>query len=347
MIPPFSGTERRAETKPAMKIGFIGLGNMGCSLAQVIALNRHDVLGWEHDKKIVEEINTKHHNSRFLPGVSLHPRIAAAPHLSDVFKECNIIFVAIHTRFVRDTLAPAAAAVLPDTLFVVTAKGIDAKTGKTASQTISSLFPSNKQVIFSGPTIASEFAEGLPTVVQLAAEEKSTCLRVSRVVENNHFRTVFSEDMTGAELGGILKNIYALGLGIFDGAGITGKNFVAAYLTFALGEMATIGLYFGAQKETFYCLAGCGDLLATSMSSKSHHYTAGKFISLGFSPDVIQKKMGVLPEGFTTLHTIMGIARKNNIQLPIAEEIEAIIDGKKATRESLFAFFHRMTKHPD
>ncbi|MCB0241029.1 MAG: hypothetical protein KDH08_20885, partial [Anaerolineae bacterium] len=217
-------------------VGLIGLGNLGTAIANLVTTNCCAVIGWEYDAAVVDEINSQHTNQRFLPGISLDHSLRATTDVSQVFGGTEIVFLAIPARFIRPTVQAVvdAGLVSPDTVIVNMAKGIDAETGLTAFQTTEMLFPANPCVMLSGPSIASEFAHGMPTIVVLAGSRDADLMRVSRVLDTRHFRTRFSHDTVGVELGGLLKNIYAIGLGLFDGQGITSLNFRAVYLTIAL-----------------------------------------------------------------------------------------------------------------
>ena len=192
--------------------------------------------------------------------------------------------------------------------------------------------------MLSGPTIANEFAREMPTVVVLASERPNDLLKVAQVLDNDHFRTRFSDDASGVELGGILKNIYTIGLGLFDGKQITSVNFRAVYLTIAMEEIARIGEAMGAKIETFLYLAGIGDLLATSLSQHSHNRQLGEYLAHGLSLEEIKEKMGVLPEGFNTLKTVLYIAEKLHISMPLARGLWDVIHGRYEADKFIKAF---------
>jgi glycerol-3-phosphate dehydrogenase (NAD(P)+) len=192
--------------------------------------------------------------------------------------------------------------------------------------------------MLSGPSIANEFARGMPTVVVLAGAERADLLAVSRVLESRYFRTRFSDDATGIELGGILKNVYAIGLGLFDGKGITSVNFRSVYLTIALEEMTKLGVGLGAKAETFSYLAGLGDLLATSLSSHSHNRRMGELLATGNSLEAVEEQMGVLPEGYKTLRMALDIAEKLHISLPLARGLWDVIHSRVEAETFIFAF---------
>jgi glycerol-3-phosphate dehydrogenase (NAD(P)+) len=319
-------------------VGLVGLGNLGTAIGNLAANNGYDVIGWEYHESVVEEINNQHTNARFLSGVELNPRLTATSDVEEVAERANILFVAIPSAYVRSTLEPVADRVGSDQIVVNMAKGIDADSGLTAYQTVSRLFPGARTVMLSGPSIADEFARGMPTVVVLAGAERADLLAVSRVLENRYFRTRFSDDAAGIELGGILKNVYAIGLGLFDGKGITSVNFRSVYLTIALEEMTKLGVGLGAKAETFSYLAGLGDLLATSLSAHSHNRRMGELLAKGNSLEAVEEQMGVLPEGYKTLRMALDIAEKLHVSLPLARGLWDVIHGRFEAQTFIFAF---------
>jgi glycerol-3-phosphate dehydrogenase (NAD(P)+) len=295
----------------------------------MIAANGFDVLGWEFNRQVVEDITHEHQNARYLPGVILSERLQATTELTAVFRTCGVIFVALPSAFVRGTLEAIGEQELGEGRLVVNmAKGIEKDTGLTSFEVISTLLPNSRQVMLSGPSIANEFARGLPTVVVVAGHSRNDLLEVSHILDNDYFRTRFSDDAVGVELGGILKNIYAIGLGLFDGKAITSINFRAVYLTIALEEISRFGVGMGAKIETFLYLSGIGDLLATSLSEHSHNRRMGELLARGLSRDQIRGEMGVLPEGYNTLSVVLYLAEKLHLSMPLAHGLWDVIQGK-------------------
>ena len=311
-----------------MRIGLIGMGNLGSAIANLAAQNRYDVLAWEYNPDVAREINELHTNDRYLPGIKLSSKVLATTHLEEVGRNCDLLFVAIPSVFVQPTMEPMIAYLSKDVVIVNMAKGINRSTGLTSFQTIDALFPDNPKVMLSGPSIANEFAREMPTVVVLAAEDRSPLLLAAQVLDNECFRTRFSDDTVGVELGGILKNIYSIGLGLFDGKNITSVNFRAVYLTIAMEEIARIGVAMGAQIETFLYLSGMGDLLATSLSQHSHNRKMGEYLAQELSLEEIKERMGVLPEGFNTLQVVLYIAEKLHVSMPLAKGLWDVINGR-------------------
>ncbi|VAX26517.1 Glycerol-3-phosphate dehydrogenase [NAD(P)+] [hydrothermal vent metagenome] len=321
-----------------MKTGFVGLGNMGTAMADLIASNGYKVTGWEYDGGVVEEINRKHLNSKFLPGVELNPNLAATGELNSIFEECEVVFIAIPSVFIKKTLESVKDRVNEKTILVNLAKGLDKRTGLTSFQTIASLFPGNRTMMLSGPSIANEFSRKMPTVVVLAGRSREDLFVVSRILDNRYFRTRFSDDGIGVELGGILKNIYAIGLGMFDGKNIRSVNFRSAYLTIALEEMTKTGIRLGAKKETFFYLSGMGDLLATSLSEHSHNRRMGELLARGLSLKEIKEQMGILPEGYNALQTVLYIAEKFHVSTPLSRSLWDVINGRYEVEKFIYLF---------
>lgn len=322
------------------RVGVVGLGNMGTAIAHLVTLHDCDVIGWEYDAGVVEEVNTHHTNARFLADVELSPHLAATQDVRAVFDRTAMVFIALPSRFIQSTLQPVceAGGPAPDTIIVNMAKGIDARTGLTAFQTVVDLFPANPCVMLSGPSIAHEFAHGQPTVVVLAGPDPAKLMQVAHVLDVRHFRTRFSSDTIGVELGGVLKNIYAIGLGLFDGQNIRSVNFRSVYLTSALEEMTRLGVAMGAQAATFAYLAGLGDLLATSLSEHSHNRRLGELLSQGLTLEEIQRRMGVLPEGYNTLKVALNLAEKLSTRLPLAKGLWDVIHGRYDPNSFIFSF---------
>lgn len=321
-----------------MNVGLIGLGNVGTAIANLVASNGYPVLGWEHQAEVVDEINTHHRNTRFLPDVALDERLQATNRLEDVFQHTDVIFVGLPSLFIGKVLEPVRHHMRQEVVLVNLAKGIDRETGLTSFQVLAELFPHNRRIMLAGPAIANEFARGMPTVVVLAGQHLADLLHVSRLLESNSFRTRFSDDTIGVELGGILKNIYTIGLGLFDGKQITSVNFRAAYLTIALEEIGRIGVSLGGKAETFAYLAGMGDLLATSLSEHSHNRRMGELLAQGMNLEQVRQTMGVVPEGYNTMKFALSLAEKMHVFLPLASGLWDVIHGKLDTEAFIYSF---------
>jgi len=321
-----------------MNVGIVGLGNFGTSIGQIVATNGFDVLGWEYDGQVVEDVNNRRSNTKYLPGIELDTKLKATSDLREVFHDRQVVFVAIPSAFIRGALTQVQDDVDKETIIVNLAKGIDGKTGLTSFQTVASILPEQRKVMLSGPSIANEFVRGMPTTVVLAGSDKAVLLAVANLLDNGTFRTRFSDDVIGVELGGILKNIYAIGLGLFDGKSIKSVNFRSVYLTIALEEITKFGIGMGAKMETFLYLSGIGDLLATSLSEHSHNRRLGELLAREMSLEEIKREMGVLPEGFNTLKVTLYIAEKLHVSMPLARGLWDVIHGRVQAEKFITSF---------
>jgi glycerol-3-phosphate dehydrogenase (NAD(P)+) len=321
-----------------MQVGIIGLGNLGTAVGNLIADNGYDVLGWEYNPAVVAEVNEHHTNHHYLPQITLSTRLEATSDLPAVLTASEVIFIALPSVYFQSTLGPMRGRAHPEARIVNMAKGIDKVTGLTSFQMLNDLFPANPGIMLSGPSVANEFARHMPTTVVIAGTNKTDLLLVSRLLDNDYFRTRFSDDTIGVELGGVLKNIYATGLGMFDGKNIHSVNFRAVYLNLALEEMASFGVAMGAKLETFLYLSGMGDLLATSLSEHSHNRRLGELLAQGHHLPEIKEMMGVLPEGYNTLQAVLYIAEKLHVSLPLAKGLWDVINDRYAVDRFISSF---------
>lgn len=324
-----------------MKVGIIGLGNLGSAIACLIASNQHAVLAWEYDVAVIQEVNKYHRNQRYLPDIVFPENIQATAKLDEVFSNTNLVFIALPARFILPALSTFAASGKSVPALVNLAKGFDAKTGKTAMQLLAGIFPNADMAMLAGPSLANEFSRGVATAVVVASLNKQLSESITTVLNNHQFAVRYTDDVVGVELGGILKNIYALGMGIFANHAAAGLNFVGAYFTQALTEIQRFSVSYGAKPETIMLLSGVGDLITTSLSHDSHNVTMGKYIGSGLSLTQIEEKMRVLPEGYNTLQVALTLAAKNGVALPLAELLLRIIH-REITLENFFIEFTRL-----
>jgi glycerol-3-phosphate dehydrogenase (NAD(P)+) len=311
-----------------MRIGMIGLGNMGTAVANNIAGNGHQVVGWEFNIDTVGEINRFHSNTRYLKGVKLSPNLKATTNIEEALCGKDIIFVALPSKYIKPVLTGPAPCVAKCTIVVNLSKGIEEGTLVTASGMLSKIFKKNRVITLSGPSIANEFGRGLPCMVVLTGDRNGDLCKAATAVETPVFRARFSNDRIGVEWSGILKNMYAIGLGIIHGLGMESINFKAAYITRALDEMIKLIEAMGGKKKTVLDFTGIGDLIATSLSEHSHNRRFGEMIAAGKSLAYAEKQLGVLPEGLKALRTAEKLSKKYRVKMPVAGAILKVIDKK-------------------
>lgn len=311
-----------------MKISLLSLGNLGTAVAHLLAINGHEVLAWEYDLSVVNEVNASHHNSRYLPGVALHPQIRATNDINEAMIFGSLLVSCLPSRFVLPVLQPVAGLQDASVPVVNMGKGMHPGTGQTIMQMLAQLFPGCRLAMLCGPSLANEMVHGVNTVLVAASTDSQLPLEIKAVFDTDRITVMPSVDMAGVELAAIFKNAYAAGLGFVSAAGRPGRNLVGAFLTCALMEMCRVGQGLGADASTFYGYAGLGDLLATALSDKSHNFTFGKMVGDGMTLAQVQDAMGILPEGINTLQGLLALAREKGLDLPLANLLhEAFFDG--------------------
>jgi glycerol-3-phosphate dehydrogenase (NAD(P)+) len=222
--------------------------------------------------------------------------------------------------------------------WVCMSKGVFIDTGLSSFQTLSGMFPDCTIAMVSGPSLANEFAQGVPTVVSVASASDGLCDKVSALLSNHEFSVVTSHDVIGVELGGVLKNIYAMGLGYFQAEQPQGFNFIGAYLSQALLEMKIVGVAMGAEAKSFNGVSGIGDLIATALSDDSHNAKFGRLLGQGLPLAQIEDMLGLFPEGFNVLSVVMQLADDKQLQLPLAQLIHSAVHAEQDHASCLLEF---------
>jgi glycerol-3-phosphate dehydrogenase (NAD(P)+) len=311
-----------------MKAAVIGSGNMGTALAHLLADNGHSVVCWDHIPEVVEDIRKRHQNSQFLPGISLPSSVTADLLLNHVVREAQIIFVSVPSLYFRHVVKEFSPFAMSQAVVVGAAKGLEAVSGKRMSQVYAeaSVQDADHYVALSGPSIANDFARKKPTAVVLACPNHSVLQKVVQALSNPYFRVETSDDLAGVELGGVVKNIYALGFGWLDGLNHGSPNLKAAFVTMALREMKDITVQMGAQEKTLEGLAGLGDLVTTGFSHDSHNRKLGEYLAQGMEFDkALAQVGGIVPEGVRTLPVILDRAGAT-VETPLARLIQTCLN---------------------
>lgn len=301
---------------------------MGTALAHLLADNGHSVVCWDHIPEVVEDIRKRHQNTQFLPGITLPSSVTADLLLNHVVREAQIIFVSVPSVFFRHVVKEFSPFAMSQAVVVGASKGLEAGTGLRMSQVYAeaSLQAPDHYVALSGPSIANDFARKKPTAVVLACSNHSALHKAVQVLANPYFRVETSEDLIGVELGGVVKNIYALGFGLLDGLKHGSPNLKAAFVTMALKEMKDITVQMGAQEKTLEGLAGLGDLVTTGFSPDSHNRKLGEYLAQGMEYEkAVAQLGGVVPEGVRTLPIILEKAGVT-VETPLARLIQTCLN---------------------
>ena len=313
-----------------MKIGIVGGGAWGTALAQVASAGGREIVLWALEGEVADAVNERHENPLFLAGIPLNPSIRASCELS-ALEDCDVLLVATPAQHMRPVLdrAPAAGKTL-----VICAKGIEERTGQLLHQAARETCPGAAIAVLSGPTFAHEVAKGLPTAVTLAAEDLALAERLRERVSQPTFRIYVSDDVTGAEIGGAVKNVLAIACGVVEGRGL-GQNARAALVARGFAEMRRFGLACGAQRETLAGLSGLGDLVLTCSSTSSRNYSLGIGIGQGHSAAELLSNRKTVAEGAFTAPVLARVSREKGVDMPIVNAVDALIAGRADVDEVL------------
>lgn len=309
------------------KIFVAGSGSWGTALAILLSTNGHDVTLWSYDQTEADNINLYRENRPFLPNIKI-PDSLNVTHSKERMPECEIIVLAVPSKFVRSTLEGFVPLLTNGQIIVNVSKGLEENTLLTLSEVISETAPMCRVAVLSGPSHAEEVSLGLPTV----CVSSSTDIEVAEIIQdafmNPAFRVYTNDDIMGVELGGALKNLIALAAGICDGIGY-GDNTKAALMTRGIVEITRLGVAMGANAATFSGLAGIGDLIVTCTSMHSRNRRAGILLGQGKSLDEVLLEIGMVVEGVNTAKAAYDLSVKYGVDMPIVAEINnALFKGK-------------------
>jgi len=301
-----------------LDITVLGAGAWGSSLTSLAKLNDHNITVWSRRMDI-----------------SLAEAVAGA----------DVILSAISMKGVADVAEQLQSLDIPEHTILVTAtKGLDPKTTRTPSQIFTAAFPSHPVVVLSGPNLSKEIDRGLPGATVLASTDQQAAETMQQVFSSDQFRVYTSADPLGAELGGTLKNVMAIAVGVCDGLSL-GTNAKSALITRALPEVIRIGMHLGAAEvETFYGLSGLGDMLATCSSSLSRNYRVGYGLAQGKSLELILEELGATAEGVNTASVLMEIANREGIAAPISRQVNRLLEGNITPEEAVESLMERELK---
>ena len=307
-----------------VQVGVIGAGAWGTALAQVMASDGSEVLIWAREADLVDEINTRHTNSLFLPSATLAPSVRATNAIADL-ADVPVLLVVTPAQHLAAVLAG-----LPDGPrdLVLCSKGIEAGSGRLMADVARDAAPAASLAVLSGPTFAHEVAAGLPTAVTLACAEgedqwQRLCSRIARPT----LRPYYSDDVTGAEIGGAVKNVLAIACGVVDGLQL-GQNARAALIARGYAEMLRFGTARGARAETLSGLCGLGDLVLTCSSTSSRNYSLGKALGEGMSAAEALSGKNSVAEGAHTAPVLAALAQRDGIAMPIVDAVDRLLRGE-------------------
>lgn len=313
-----------------IKIAVFGAGTWGIALARLLAVNGRDVTVWSAIPTELKSLSTTHRHPN-LPGMELPSSMHYTADIEEACAGKDILLFAVPSPFVRTTAKKAAPYITNDQLIVDVAKGIEDKTLMTMSEIIEDELAKQKcsarVVALSGPTHAEEVARDMPTLIVAASEDEDAAKTVQKAFSTPTFRVYTNNDRRGTELGGAVKNVIALAVGIALGLGY-GDNAKAALITRGNAELSRLGTAMGCKPETFSGLSGMGDLIVTCTSMHSRNLHAGMLLGRGKTAEEAKSEVGQVVEGINALPAACRLAKKYKVDMPIVQSVDAILGGR-------------------
>ncbi|MEQ9143039.1 MAG: NAD(P)H-dependent glycerol-3-phosphate dehydrogenase [Parvibaculaceae bacterium] len=314
-----------------LRVSVLGGGSWGTSVAALVARNAQTML-WLRNPDAVTEINVLHTNKKYLPDAKLPENLRATNSLEEAVSGADVIVMGIPSQQFRQVLEDAKPFIRPWVPVISLSKGLEQSTSLRMTEIISEVLPGHPPGVLTGPNLAREIMAGSAAASVLAMEDETICTRLRPVFQSGLFRVYTNNDLVGCELGGALKNIIAIAVGMGDGLG-AGDNTRAAVITRGLAELTRLGVALGGRPETFAGLAGMGDLVATCTSPQSRNRHVGERLGKGQSLEQIIDEMHMVAEGVKSAPVVMKMAEENKVRMPIAEEVFNVVQhGSTAQR---------------
>jgi glycerol-3-phosphate dehydrogenase (NAD(P)+) len=306
----------------------IGAGSWGTALAVLWAKDGRFISLWGNNAERISRVQRSRENTEYLSGVRLPDNIGATHELSDCGEADLIVFVTPSTALREIATQVRSAGVSGNAVLLSCTKGIEHGSGMRMSEILSALFPSNPVAVLSGPNLAVEVVHGLPTATVIGCANEKHAIELQRFLGSEHFRIYTSDDIVSIELGGALKNVFAIAAGVSDGLGL-GDNSKAALITRAMAELLRLGTRMGGNARTFYGLSGVGDLIATCFSKHSRNRRVGERLGKAETLVRIQADMKMVAEGIPTAKSAFECARRLGVETPIIDQIYAVLYQEK------------------
>ena len=318
-------------------VAVIGAGAWGTALANLFAGKGHATTLWSFEADVADDVNERHENSRYLPGIHLDPRLRSTGDLRAAVTDKDAVVSVSPAQHVRGVMAEAGPHLADDVIVISASKGIERGSLATMAEVLEEILPAGtgfRSAFLSGPSFAIEVARGLATAVTVASLNEATARAAQDLFQTANFRVYTSSDVAGVELGGALKNVIALAAGMAVGLGL-GHNATAALITRGLAEIARLGVARGANPLTLAGLAGMGDLILTCTGDLSRNRYVGVELGKGRKLDEILAGMRQVAEGVDTARAAHDLALRESIEMPIVNEVHAVLFENRTAREAL------------
>lgn len=329
------------------KIAVIGAGSWGTTLANILANKGYQTNLWVYEKDLAQLIEKKRENPIYLPEISLSELICPTSSLEEAVSDCREIVFVVPSHAARQVISQLGSLISKDSIIISSTKGIENETLMTMSKVFQEVLPwinMDNFVSLSGPTFAKEVSQKLPTAVTVASKNKKIAEHAQNIFSTSSFRVYTNNDVIGVELGGALKNVIAIAAGVSDGLEF-GNNARAALITRGLAEISRLGQTMGANLLTFSGLAGLGDLVLTCTGNLSRNRTVGLKLGQGMKLRDILAQMQMVAEGVKTTKSVIGLAQKYSIDMPITQQVYSILYEDKDPQLAVTELMNRDLKN--
>jgi glycerol-3-phosphate dehydrogenase (NAD(P)+) len=320
----------------------VGAGSWGTTVASLVAHNVETTL-WARRDDLVDEINSRHTNSAYLPSATLPDTLRASSDLDALIAAADVVAMAVPSQGFRDVAARVANSIGATTPVVSLSKGLERSTLMRMSQVLEESMPGRPVAVLSGPNLAREILAGQPAASVIACADDAVATKLQQLFSRPTFRLYTNPDVVGCEIGGVVKNVIAIASGIAQGFGF-GDNTKATLVTRGLAEMTRLGVAMGANPLTFAGLAGMGDIMATCASMQSRNTQVGVRLGKGESIADIVASMNMVAEGVKSSAVVVDLARKLGVEMPIAEQVARVCDGTQSAADALRALMSRSSR---
>jgi glycerol-3-phosphate dehydrogenase (NAD(P)+) len=323
-----------------MRCAVVGAGAWGTALADLLARNGHQVTLWAYEPDVVQAINDKHENVRFLGGHQLTPNLTAVGDLQKAVSGAELVTLATPSQVLRSIIRSAGSSLRGRVPIVVASKGLERQTLSLMTEVAQEEIPDATVIALSGPSFAAEVVRCQPTAVVVASGKPDAAAIAQRAFSSPYFRAYTHTDVIGVELGGALKNVMAVATGIAEGLGL-GFNARAALITRGLAEMTRLGTALGAEQSTFAGLAGLGDLVLTCTGSLSRNRAVGLELGKGRKLDEILRETETVAEGVVTAQSARELAAREGVEMPIVDTVNRVLFEGQPARSAIAALMTR------
>ena len=316
------------------KVAVLGAGSWGTTIAKVIADGGTEVSLWSRRADQAKQISETGRNSDYLPGIDLPENLIATSSIEDALADAEQVFVAVPSQSLRASLESWKSLLPVNATIISLMKGLEVGSGSRMSEVIAEVtgFPIEQIAVLSGPNLALEIARKDPAAAVCACVDQERASAVARVCSSDYFTVFTNQDVIGTELGGVLKNLIAVAIGIVNGLGY-GQNTKASIMTRGLAEITKFAEKHGARRRTMFGLAGLGDLIATSESSLSRNFRAGEMLGKGFSKAEVLSRMQQTAEGLSSVEPVLEISQRLGLEMPIVSQVREVLEGRMKPRD--------------